>query len=65
MEVPGLEVKLGLQVLAYTTATATQDPSHICDLYHSLGQSVTYITLSKYQGSSSHLHRDYVGFLTH
>ena len=24
--------------LAYTTATATQDLSHICDLYRNLGQ---------------------------
>ena len=31
MEVPSLGE---LQVLAYT-ATATQDPSHICDLHHS------------------------------
>ena len=25
-----------LQLPAYITATATQDPSHICDLHHSL-----------------------------
>jgi len=24
--------------MAYTTATATQDPSHICSLHHSSGQ---------------------------
>ena len=36
MEVPGLGVESELQVMAYTTATATQDPSHICDLRHSL-----------------------------
>ena len=35
MEVPRLGVKLELQLLAYTTATATQDLSHVCDLYHS------------------------------
>ena len=34
-EVPRLGVKLELQLLAYTTAIATLDPSHICDLYHS------------------------------
>ena len=34
MEVPRLGVKSELQLLAYTTATATQDPSHICNLYH-------------------------------
>ena len=35
MEVP----RLGeLQLMAYTTATATQDPSCVCDLYHSSWQ---------------------------
>ena len=37
MEVPRLGVKWELQLWA-TTATATQDQSHICDLYHSSGQ---------------------------
>ena len=35
MEVPRLGVELELQLLAYTTATATQDLSHICDLHYS------------------------------
>ena len=35
MEVPRLGVQLELQLLAYTTATATLDPSHICNLHHS------------------------------
>ena len=35
MEVPRLEVKTELQLLAYATATAMQDLSHICDLHHS------------------------------
>ena len=35
MEVPRLGVDSELQVLAYTTATATQDLSLICDLHHS------------------------------
>ena len=35
MEVPRLGVKSELQLPAYTTATATPDPSHICDLHHS------------------------------
>ena len=35
MEVPRQGVKLELQLSAYTTATATQDPSCICDLHHS------------------------------
>ena len=38
MEVPRLEVKLELQLQAYTTATATWDRSHICDLHHSSWQ---------------------------
>ena len=36
MEVPMLGVESELQLLAYPTATATPDPSHICALYHSL-----------------------------
>ena len=38
MEVPRLGVKLELQLLAYATAMATLDPSHIFDLRHSLQQ---------------------------
>ena len=38
MEVPMLGVELGLQLLAYATATAVQDPSHVCDLHHSSQQ---------------------------
>ena len=34
MEVPRLGVKWELQLLAYTTATATQDPNQVCDLPH-------------------------------
>ena len=33
MEVPRLVVELELQRPAYTTATATQDPSHVCELH--------------------------------
>ena len=36
MEVPRLEVKSDLQLLAY--ATAAGGPSHSCDLHHSLQQ---------------------------
>ena len=35
MEVPRLGVELELQPPAYTTATATPDPSRACNLYHS------------------------------
>ena len=38
MEVPRLGVELEVQLPAYTTATATQDLSRICDLYHSSQQ---------------------------
>ena len=38
MEVPRLGVKLKLQLPAYTTATATPDPSCICDLHHHSSQ---------------------------
>ena len=35
MEVPRLGVQSELQLPGYTTVTAMQDPSHICDLHHS------------------------------
>ena len=38
MEVPSLGVELELQLPAYTTATAVQDLSRVCDLYHSSRQ---------------------------
>ena len=38
MEVPRLGVELELQPLAYPRATATRDPSRICNLHHSLWQ---------------------------
>ena len=38
MDVPGAGVKSDLQLLAYTTATETQDPSLVCDLHHSSKQ---------------------------
>ena len=38
MEVPGLVVESELQLPAYTTATATQNPSSDCDLHHSSWQ---------------------------
>ena len=38
MEVPRLEVEWEIQPLAYATAIATLDPSHVCDLHHSSGQ---------------------------
>ena len=38
VEVPGPGVELDLQLPAYTTASATQDPSCIFDLHHSSWQ---------------------------
>ena len=38
MDVPSLGVKSELQLLAYTTATATQDLSLLCDLHSSSQQ---------------------------
>ena len=38
MEAPRLGVEWELQLLAYTTATATLDPSYICNLGHCLQQ---------------------------
>ena len=38
MEVPRLGLKSELHLLAYATAIATWDLSHICDLHHSSWQ---------------------------
>ena len=35
MDVPRLAVQLELGLTAYATATATQDPSHVCSLHGS------------------------------
>ena len=37
-EVPRIEVELELKLWAYTTGTATPDPSFVCDLHHSSRQ---------------------------
>ena len=44
MEVPRLGVELELQLLTYTTATATQDPSRVCTLTaaHGNARSLTH-----------------------
>ena len=47
MELPRLGVKSELQLLAYTTATATRDPSCVCDLHHSSQQCRILNPLSK------------------
>ena len=38
MEIPRRGVQLELQLRAYTAATASRDPSSVCDLYHSSGK---------------------------
>ena len=47
MEVSRLEVESELHLLAYATATATRDPSCICDLHHSSRQRWIVNPLSK------------------
>ena len=47
MEVPRLGVKSELQLPVYTTATATQDPSQVCDLHHSSQQHQILNSLSE------------------
>ena len=47
MEIPRLGVKSELQLSAYTTATAMQDPSHICHLHHSSQQCLILNPLSE------------------
>ena len=47
MEVPMLGIESELLLLTYTTATATPDPSRVCDLYHSSRQCRILNPLSK------------------
>ena len=47
MEIPRLGVESELQLLAYTTATAAPDPSCVCNLHHSSGQSQILNPLSE------------------
>ena len=47
MEFPRLGVESELQLLAYTTATAMPDPSHICDQHHISEQHWFFNSLSK------------------
>ena len=47
MEVPGLGIKLELQLQAYTTATAMSDLSCICDLHPSSRPCQVLNSLSK------------------
>ena len=50
MAVPRLGVESELQLPTYTTATATRDPSCICDLHHSSWQHWILQPLSEGRG---------------
>ena len=65
VEIPRLGVESELQLLAYATATAMPDLSHICDLCHSLGKCQILNPLSEGgQESNPHPHGYDVMFLT-
>ena len=53
MDVPRLGVELELQLLGYTTAMATWDPSHISNLYHSSQQHQILNLLSEARDQTS------------
>ena len=53
MEVPRLGVKLELQLPAYATATAMQDPSWVCDLHQSSQQRQILNLLSRARDPTS------------
>ena len=54
LEVPRLGAESELQLPAYTTATATPDPSRICDLHYSSGQRRILYPLSEGLNLSPH-----------
>ena len=54
MEVPRLGVPSELHLPAYTTATATRDPSHICNLHHGSWQRWILNPLSE-AGDQTHI----------
>ena len=53
MEVPRLGVESELQLLAYATATAMQDLSRVCNLYHSSRQHWILNLLNKAKDQTS------------
>ena len=63
MEVPRLGVELELQLPACTTATATQDPSHICNLHRSSLQHWIPDPLSEAR-DRTHIHMILVRFIS-
>ena len=57
MEVPRLEAESELELLAYTTATATRVLSHVCDLHRSSWQCRIPDSLSEAR-DQAHILRD-------
>ena len=55
MEVPRPGGESELQPPAYTSVTATQDPSRVCDLHHKSGQCRILTPLSKTRDRTRHL----------
>ena len=55
MEIPRLGVESELQPLSYAIATATWDPSHICDLHHSSQQGWILNPVSKARDQTHNL----------
>ena len=64
IEVPRLGVKLELQLTAYAMATATRDPSRVCDLHHSSWHHQILNPLSEGPGIEPKSSVILVGFLT-
>ena len=52
MKVPRVGIKLELQLLAHAIATATQGPSHVCNLHGSSWQLQILNPLSKARGQT-------------
>ena len=65
MEAPRLGAESGPQLLAYATAMAILDPSHICELYCSLQQHWTLNPLNEARDLNLHLCGDCIRSLTH
>ena len=63
MEVCRLGIELELQLPAYTRATATRDPSRVCDLYHSSWQHHILNPLSKARGTCILMDTNWIHFL--
>ena len=64
MEVPRLGVELELQPLTYARATATWDPSRVCDLHHRSRQHQILNPLSEARDQACNL-MALVGFVNH